>query len=327
MNSTPIVSTIIVNWNGAHELETCLLSLLEQSYKPLEIIVVDNASTDNSSAVANKFGVRWLPLEQNVGLAPALNHGARSASGELLLFLNNDMRFDRDFVISMATAILDNEDIFAVDAVQYDWDGKEALHLATRLAKKRHTDTICHVVVPQLYVYQQAAGFPTSVLMSCAANMLVRRSMFELLGGFDERLFFGYEDVDLCWRAWVRGWKSVSVPSAVCWHRVGASSHSSEGSRLGFRGILCGRLLVACKLLPLKYVILTWLTLVAGFISDLGRMRWQRIQDRTTVLTQQVKYLGPVVRERRNLYRSRGTSPNKQLQQLLALELIPYERI
>jgi len=319
MTGKPLVSAIIVNWNGARDLENCLPSLLEQSYQPLEIIVADNRSSDDSAAVAQRFGVRWLPLERNLGLSPALNQGAKAAKGELLLFLNNDMRFDREFVLSMTAGLVEDKDIFAVDAVQYDWAGCKPVHLATRLAKKRQASGICHAVVPHLYLYQLASGSPTSVLMSCAANMLVRRSMFQALEGFDERLFFGYEDMDLCWRAWIRGWKSISVPSAVCWHRVGGSSHSAGGSRLGFRGVLCGRLLVAGKLLPVKYVLLTWLASLAGFVVDLGSFRWQRIRDRGEVLSQQLRYLGPLACERRKLYRSLSTSPSQQLERLLRL--------
>lgn len=77
-----LASAIIVNWNGAEHLRSCLPSLREQSYEPLEIIVVDNASSDDSRAVAEQHGARWLPLAQNLGLAPAMNRGAAIARGE-----------------------------------------------------------------------------------------------------------------------------------------------------------------------------------------------------------------------------------------------------
>src|SRR4029077_19858597 len=97
----PEVSGIIGNCNGAHHLKICLPSLLAQSFKQLEIIVVDNGSKDDSEGVTREFHSRWLPLERNVGLAPALNRGAAIAKGDFLLFINNDMRFDPEFVASL----------------------------------------------------------------------------------------------------------------------------------------------------------------------------------------------------------------------------------
>lgn len=70
MSSNPSVSAIVVNWNGTRHLEVSLPSLLLQSYLPLEVIVVDNASTDGSADVVSYFGSRWLPLPRNLGLAP-----------------------------------------------------------------------------------------------------------------------------------------------------------------------------------------------------------------------------------------------------------------
>ncbi len=319
MTSQPCISAIMANWNGARHLEACLPSLMSQSYRPLEIIVVDNASKDDSAAVASRFGVRWLPLTRNVGLAPALGRGAQAAAGEHLLFLNNDMRFHENFVESLAAEILRDPDIFSVDALQYDWEGTKQVHLATRLGEKSRNAGICYAVVPSLYIYQEASGRPTAIPAACAASMLVRKSMFFALGGFDERLPLGYEDVELCWRAWVRGWKSVFVPAAVCWHRVGGSSNSAEGSRLGFRGILGGRLLISTKLLPLSYVIRTWLATFAGLAMDVAALRWQRARDRFGVLSDFARILPPLLRERREIYRSEHSSPRRQLDRLLSL--------
>jgi len=319
MCSEPLVSAVIVNWNGARHLGVCLPSLLAQSYHPLEVIVVDNASTDDSATVASKFGVRWMPLERNVGLAPALNRGGRVASGEFVLFLNNDMRFDENFVERMVGEMVRDPDVFAVDALQYDWDGNNQVHLATRLAKKSRTDSNSYAVVPALYVYQESSDFPTPVVMASAANMLVGKSMFQSLGGFDKRLPLGYEDVEICWRAWVHGWKTVFVPKAVCWHHVGASSGSAEGMRLGFRGVLGGRLLSATKLFPLSYTIWAWFVTLGGLAADIGSFRWQRMLDRLTILGEYACFVPPLLRERRELYNSGHTSPSQQLERLLRL--------
>src|SRR5216683_3187503 len=137
MNAKPAVSAIIVNWNGARHLRTCLPSLLSQSFTSLEVIVVDNDSKDDSAEVAREFQVRWLPLDKNAGLAPALNRGAAMAVGDFLLFINNDMRFDPGFVAALVEPLEKNEEIFATDGMQFNWDGSERGHLAARLARCR----------------------------------------------------------------------------------------------------------------------------------------------------------------------------------------------
>ncbi len=319
MTSEPLVSAIVVNWNGARHLEICLPTLLAQSYRNLEVIVVDSASTDDSAAVVRACGVGWLPLERNVGLAGALNRGAEAAQGEFLLFLNNDMRFDGRLVESMVAQMVEDPNVFSVDALQYDWDGGRKVHLATSLATKS-AGKLDEQPVPGLYACQRNQRAPTPVLMSSAANMLARKSMFTNLGGFDERLPLGYEDVELCWRAWVRGWKTTFVPAAVCWHRVGASQRSTEGARMSFRGIVGGRLLLATKLLPIRFVIATWLVSLAGLARDLGHLRWQRTRDRITVFCEYARNLPPLLRERRGIYLSAGTSPGEQLERLLRLQ-------
>jgi GT2 family glycosyltransferase len=326
MTSEVLVSAVVVNWNGARHLEQCLPSLLSQSHQPLEIIVVDNASTDDSEEVTRRFEVQWLPLGRNAGLAAALNRGADAAAGEFILFLNNDMRFHPAFVDSMVAVLAEDPDVFSVDALQYDWNGGKQVHLATRLAKSRRGDRLSYPMVPALHVFQESCGVPTAVVTASAANMLVRKSMFCSLGGFDERLPLGYEDMELCWRAWIRGWKSIFAPAAVCWHRVGGSTQSSEqGSRMSFRGIYYGRLLVASKLLPVRYMMATWLVSLAGLAADIGRGRWRRTRDRVEMLRNYAGSLRSIMRERRQMFGSGRNSPTAQLERLLHLRTTSYD--
>jgi len=317
--SAQLVSAIVANWNGARDLEICLPSLLGQSYRPLEIIVVDNASTDDSAVVARKFDVRWVGLDRNRGLAGALNEGANVAQGEFVLFLNNDMRFHQKFVEALVSQIERDAGIFSADALQHDWEGANQVHLATRLGNRYRANSNCYACVPGLYVYQESSASPTTIPLACAASMLVRKSMFHSLGGFDRRLPVGYEDLELCWRAWVQGWKSIFVPHAVCWHRVGWSARSSEGAGIRFRGTVGGRLLIATKLLPVNYTIRTLLAACAGLLVDVAAMRWQRVRDRAEVLIQYAQSFLQLVRERRAIYRSQRITPREQLERMLRL--------
>jgi GT2 family glycosyltransferase len=318
MNAKPRVSVIIVNWNGAKHLRLCLPSLASQSFESLEIIVVDNRSSDDSAEVARSFGVRWLPLEINLGLAPALNRGATIANGDLLLFVNNDMRFDPKFVAALVEALERDNEIFASDGMQFNWDGTVRGHLAARLTNSPRRDSSTELV-PGLYFYQQEKTEESSVFMASAACMMVRRSFFEKLGGFDDRLPLGYEDVEICWRAWVHGWKVLYVPSAICWHRVGGSVRSLEGARFSFRGVLKGRLLLATKLLPARYAVRTWLVSMAGLAKDMGGLKWKFAVDRLGVLYQMAGLVAQLLREKRTLFRNARSSPGKQLEIFLRL--------
>jgi GT2 family glycosyltransferase len=319
MAEKPRVSAIIVNWNGAEHLRVCLPSLRSQSFKSLEIIVVDNHSSDDSDNVAKTFGARWLLLEGNHGLAPALNRGAAIAVSDLLLFVNNDMRFDPGFVAALVEPLERDEGLFASDGMQYNWDGTVREHLAARLTTLRSSRKSCTELVPGLYFFQQERASKSAVFMGSAACMMVRRALFEKIGGFDDRLPLGYEDTELCWRAWIRGWKTVYVPNAVCWHRVGGSVKSLEGARFSFRGTLKGRLLLATKLLPWRYVVRTWLVSMAGFAKDVGQLRWNFAVDRVGVLFQMMRLSMQLLREKRTLFNDARSSPEQQLDFLLGL--------
>jgi GT2 family glycosyltransferase len=290
-----------------------------QTCKALEIIVVDNGSKDDSQEVTREFQARWLPLGKNEGLAPALNRGASTATGDFLLFVNNDMRFDPGFVAALLEPMRANDEIFATDGMQFNWDGSERGHLATRLVNRKPSGHTLPTLVPGLYFYPQETSRKTPVFMGSAASMLVRRSLFEKLNGFDDRLQMGYEDVEICWRAWLRDWKTVYVQEAICWHHVGSSGRSSEGARMNFCGILRGRLLLATKLLPPRYVLGTWLVSVAALGKDLLRLRWSQAKDRIEILAKTGLMVPRLVRERKRLFGDAGRSAEAQLDFLLRL--------
>jgi len=313
------VSVIIVNWNGADHLRICLPSLGSQSLKALEIIVVDNCSSDDSADVAKHFGVRWLPLELNIGLAPALNRGAKAARGDLLLFVNNDMKFDPGFVAALAQPLETDHLMFATDGMQLDWEGTRRGHMATRLSNVLRNRTSFTELVPGLYFYAEPKIEETFVFMASAACMMVRKTLFENLGGFDDRLPLGYEDTEICWRAWVHGLKTLYVPSAICWHRVGGSARSLEAQRFGFRGVLTGRLLLATKYLSARFAFRTWLVSTAGLAKDITGFRWKFAFDRIGVLVRMAGLVPRLLKEKQVLFGKAGTSPDKQLKFLLQL--------
>jgi hypothetical protein len=320
VSENPLVSAVVVNWNGAEHLRIALPSLKRQTYSPLEIIVVDNGSVDLSVDVAEENQVTWLRLEENKGLSAACNQGAQKASGEFLIFLNNDMRFPPDFVRSLVAALRESEDVFAADAPQLNWDGSMQVHLATRL---RRLPLLSHLLgrglIPGLDFTQEPVAKTTEVMQACAAAMAVRRTMFEKLGGFDARLPVGWEDTEICWRAWLWGWRTVLVPEATCWHRVGASAMNLQGATARFRGTLGGRLLFATKHLPWPYVATTWAVSCLGFAKDLPRGRLATFVERAKVMAAHVPLVPSLLRERGRIYGEAGTRPQDHLRHMFSI--------
>ncbi len=219
------VSVIIVNYNGEKYLDDCLSSLLYQDYPEYEIIVVDNASSDRSEEIVKKYNkVKFIKLDNNLGLAEGCNVGARASKGEYLCFVNNDMKFEPDFIRNLANALSSEPDIFAVDALHYNWEGDRVLHAGSVFRRvvpfKGHLPGL--KLDPVAIVDRR-----TDVPWGCLANLMVKREQFFQLGGFDSSLFLDFEDVDLCWRAWLRGWRTVYVPEARAYHKVGVSTEVS----------------------------------------------------------------------------------------------------
>lgn len=219
------VSVIIVNYNGERYIDDCISSLLYQDYPVLEIIIVDNNSTDRSEEVIRKYKeVKLIKLKENVGLAEGCNVGARVAKGEFLCFVNNDMKFEKNFISSLVQELYLNSELFAVDALHYNWQGDRILHAGSVLKKT----TFYKGHIPGYRLNPVAiVDRKIDVPWGCLANLMVKRDKFFELNGFDRTFFMDYEDADLCWRAWLRGWRTVYIPGAKAYHKVGMSTEVS----------------------------------------------------------------------------------------------------
>jgi GT2 family glycosyltransferase len=214
----PLVSVIVVNYNGKRYLDDCLSSLAAQDYPRdrYETIVVDNGSSDGSVAtIRARFPtVRVIPLRHNRGFAAANNEGFRQAKGEYLALLNNDTLVDRHWLSGLVDAI-----------------GTEPTIGATT-SKILFKDDPSRINNVGLMLYPDGSGAdrgyrqrdegqfdePAEVFGACGASVLLRRAMLEDVGCFDECLFMYYEDLDLFWRARMRGWKVRYTPQSVVYH-------------------------------------------------------------------------------------------------------------
>jgi GT2 family glycosyltransferase len=220
------VSAVVANFEGEQVLPDCLESLANQSLAPSEVLVVDAGSRDRSVDVARAFGARVIETE-NRGVGHLYNVGARAASSPLLLAVNNDVAFDRDCVELLAAELEARPERFAADPCQRDWEDGRVIHARSTIRR----GPLLRVPLPGHRIDQNVPEDQVSpTLLANGAAMLVRRERLLVLGGFDESYFMEFEELDVCWRAWLRGWETEYVPHANFRHRVGHAT-TQQGVR------------------------------------------------------------------------------------------------
>ncbi|MHB1457840.1 MAG: glycosyltransferase family 2 protein [Armatimonadota bacterium] len=210
------VAAIIPNYNGRDLLIRYLPRLHDALGDMCDLVIVDDASTDNSVEflTSNFPEVRVITREINGGFSRTVNDGIRATSGEFLLLLNNDV----DAVLGLLDSILplfDDEEVFSVSP-------KVILPHMQNLDEGAKTGKWYH----GMFYPDQRQGItsvtPSLYTTGCAA--IYRRSMLDALGGFDEAYSpFYWEDADLGYRAWKRGWKSLYQPAGTVYHQHSAS--------------------------------------------------------------------------------------------------------
>lgn len=210
-----LLSVVIPNYNGREHLASCLdhaQAALAQARFGHEIIVVDDASPDNSAdAAESRPGVRLFRRDVNQGFGPTCNFGAHQARGRFIYLLNNDVKVDPDFWAALAPH-MDNPDLFAVCSHAYDENG------ATVAGRNRPGFVAGFFkAVPDPAPPRDRAA-PTIYASGGAAAF--HRERFLAMGGFDPLYHpFYWEDFDLGYRAWKRGWTVMYEPRSRVMHK------------------------------------------------------------------------------------------------------------
>jgi GT2 family glycosyltransferase len=221
------IAVVVGNHQGELVLRDCLESLTAQTRPPRSIVVVDAASTDRSVQLAEELGARILHAP-NLGLGFLYNVGARAVDSQYILFSNNDVAYEPDCLARLADALDCDARRFAADPTQLGWSDGRVIHARTKLDRGR----LWREYLPGLRLDDaEPADTVVPTVSAHGAAMLVRRSSLLELGLFDETFFMEWEDLDLCWRAWARGWPTVYVPDARLRHRVGAVTTKSVRAR------------------------------------------------------------------------------------------------
>lgn len=217
-----VVSVIVVNYRGADDTVACLEAFADVDWPAsrLELVVVDNASGDGSADRIRRAVPHAVVVESptNTGFAGGCNLGVARASGEHLAFLNNDARPGAAW-ISAAVEVLDHQpQVASVASKVLDWEGE-------------NVDFVDGSLTWYGMGYKRECGRPNTgewdeprdVLFATGAAMFVRAPVYRETGGFDERYFMFYEDVDLGWRLNLLGHRVRYVPGSVAYHRHHAS--------------------------------------------------------------------------------------------------------
>ena len=219
----PLVSVIIVNYNGIGLLEDCLGSLREQTFRDFEVILVDNASSDGSVAFVrgNDPEVTVLQNHKNLGYGGGNNAGIMMAKGEYLCLLNNDTKADTNWLLKLVEAASrgdKNVGMFASKILNYDHpdviDNTGLFMFRDGIARGRG----------RLEKDSGQFGSHEEVFFPSGCAGFYKKEMLDEIGLFDEDFFLYLDDVDIGLRARMNGWKCIYVSDAMVYHKYSASS-------------------------------------------------------------------------------------------------------
>ena len=219
---SPLISVIIVNWNGKEYLPTCLDSLLEQSCSDFETIVVDNGSHDGSLELLKQFypWVHVVPLSENSGFASGNNAGFSVARGKYIVTLNNDTKVDSSWLAELIVPVEVDPQIGMVASRICSFDEPDQL------------DSLGVAICPDGMSRgsRRLASFSTlslakteDILLPSACAALYRLEMINEIGFFDDDFFAYCEDTDLGLRGRLAGWRAVLARDAIVHHRYSKS--------------------------------------------------------------------------------------------------------
>lgn len=254
----PTLDVVIVNWNAGWQLRECLESLRAASARAFvfcRITVVDNASTDGSADDIDVPGIPliWIRNSENVGFAAACNQAALGSDADFVLFLNPDTRVFPDSIDRAVSVLADPQHLSSgICGIQLvDEQGRvnrtcarlptPGLFLSSALGLNRIFPHACHGHVMAEWDHAHSREVDHVI----GAFYLIRRSLFQFLGGFDERFFVYLEDLDLSARARSAGYSCWYLSGAQAFHKGGGTSEQIKAVRLFYS--LRSRILYAYK--------------------------------------------------------------------------------
>jgi len=300
----PRAAVVIPSWNTVEHIDSCIASVRSEADVSVELLVIDNGSMDGSIEFLREAGIAHIGLPENVGFARAVNRAAHQTRAPLLLVLNADVVLEPGCLRTLIAAIARDS---TIAGVQPKIIAPAADGTAAEIYSAGQALTVAATG------YEVGAGEPDGPAYShsreifgvCGAVCLLRRELFTELGGYDERYFAFYEDVDLNARARLAGWRFTYVPDALASHVGHAAWGKQETARaFNVRLTMRNRAATAIKVLParcLPWVLLAMLrSLIASPFKGVGRAA-------TGGTLSFLAWLPDLLRERRRLRASGGS--------------------
>ena len=251
------VCLMILNYNGRRHLQDCLPSALAASGKVktrCPVVVVDNQSVeDDVEFIRSEFPAVEVVVAKKNDTLFSLNKVVSARSEDIVVILNNDMRFDEDFIEPLLGHFT-KPDVFAVSAKMFNWEGTEST-MGRKIGALRNF---------WFYKYSQHSVEKACLTLDAGGGCSAfRRSMFAELRGFDSLFRPAYwEDTDLSYRAWKRGWQIVYEPRSIIYHKIGATLDALYGRSKMTRLIARNGVLFTVKNCGGIYFILSYLFLL-----------------------------------------------------------------
>ncbi|MGM0545189.1 MAG: glycosyltransferase family 2 protein [Bacteroidota bacterium] len=224
----PFFSIIIVSWNALHHLKKYFPSVAATEYPDFEIILADNASTDGSKQWIREHypEVKIAEFDKNYGYCGGNNRAVPYAKGDILLFLNNDVRVEPDWLHGLAMCFNKSPEIAAVQPKMLSDEQPDFFEYAGAaggfldqfgypFCRGRIFDTVERD--------ENQYDFPTDILWASGAALAIRKEQFKKVGPFDEDFEFHMEEIDLCWRLWNMGYRVRYCPDSTIYHLGGGS--------------------------------------------------------------------------------------------------------
>jgi len=222
----PRVSIIIPHWNHREVLADCLSSLNKTTFNAFQVIIVDNASEDDSVAYIQEHhpGVILIQNEENLGFAGGCNVGLARADTEFVVILNNDTTLEPEWLTHLVqfmdthpnVGIAQPKLLNALDPEHFDYSGAAGGYMdiyGFPFARGRIYET----VEPDRGQYDT----PANIFWASGTACILRNTVIEQVGHLDEVFFAHMEEIDLNWRAHLAGWQVAAVPDAIVYHHSG----------------------------------------------------------------------------------------------------------
>lgn len=268
MITSPKVAVVILNWNGRKYLEQFLPALTKTTYPNFEIIIADNGSTDDSIDFmqANYPRLRLIKLTTNYGFAQGYNEALKQVVSDYYVLLNSDVEVTPGWLSPMVELLEQDKSIAACQSKLLNWNNKKLFEYAGGAGGWLDTYGYPFAKGRVFDKYEEDQGqYDTAepVFWASGASMFIRSAVFHEMKGFDGYFFAHQEEIDLCWRIQLAGYKVYSCPASVVYH-VGGGTLPKGNSLKTFLNFRNNRIMLS-KNLPLSKKL--WVIPVRNFLD------------------------------------------------------------